>query len=124
MAITHNKAASGLQTLPGDRILFSQSSLTSPNDVYIVRGLKTVEKAILAGNNNVKDIVNVEKLTSFSEADLKDKGLSQGEEFWFKGALDKNIQGWTLKPKGWKSGEVKKWPAILLIHGGTPSLFQ
>jgi len=49
---------------------------------------------------------------------LKHKGLSEGEEIWFTGALDKKVQGWILKPKGWKEGEKKKWPVLLLIHGG------
>lgn len=124
VALTHGKAASGLQTLPGDKILFSQSSFTSPNDVYVIRDLKAVEKAILKGSKDITHVATVEKLTDFSGADLKDKGLSEGEEFWFKGALDKDVQGWTLKPKGWKVGEVKKWPAILLIHGGAYSAFS
>ena len=122
VALTHSKAASGLQTLPGDKIVFSQSSFTSPNNVYIIRNLKAVEKAILEGSKNIAHVASVEKLTDFFGADLKDTGLSDGEEFWFKGALNKDVQGWTLKPKGWKAGEVKKWPAILLIHGGLHKL--
>ena len=68
--------------------------------------------------------MKVEKLTSFAEPDLKGKELSEGEEFWFKGALGKDVQGWALKPKGWKAGEKKKWPAILLIHGGPQGAWE
>ena len=64
----------------------------------------------------------VEQITRFTENSLKGKDLSAGEEFWFKGADDKNVQGWVLKPKGWKAGEKKKWPVALLIHGGRPDL--
>jgi len=49
--------------------------------------------------------------------------LSPGEEFWFKGAADKDVQGWTIKPKGWKAGEKKKWPVILFIHGGPQGIW-
>ena len=112
-----SNAASGLQILSSDRILFTQSSFTSPKDVWILRDLKSLEKAILAGE--VGSIqTQAERITYFCESDLKNKGLSPGEEFWFKGADNKDVQGWVLKPKGWKSGEKKKWPVILFIHGG------
>ena len=122
LAITHTKAASGLQILPGGNLIFSQSSLTSPNDVFIIRDLKNLEAAILSGDSAALAKVQPEQLTNFSEADLKDKGLSEGEEIWFKGALNKDVQGWILKPKGWKEGEKKKWPVLLLIHGGVSGL--
>lgn len=50
VAITHTGAASGLQTLPGNKIIFSQSSFTSPNDVYLVKDLEKLEKEILEGD--------------------------------------------------------------------------
>jgi dipeptidyl aminopeptidase/acylaminoacyl peptidase len=113
-----SNAASGLQILSSDRILFSQSSLTSPSDVWILRDLKTLEKAILAGDQVGSIQRQVEKMTHLTESELKNKTLSPGEEFWFKGADNKDVQGWFVKPKGWKLGEKKKWPVILLIHGG------
>ena len=113
-----SNAASGLQVLSSDRILFTQSSFTSPNDVWMLKDLKPLEKAILAGDQTGSIQTQAERMTYFCESDLKNKGLSQGEEFWFKGADDKDVQGWVLKPKGWKSGEKKKWPVILFIHGG------
>lgn len=111
-----SNAASGLQILNCDRILFSQSSLTSPNDVWILKDLKPLENAILAGDY-VESQRQVQRMTNFS-ADLKNKRLSPGEEFWFKGADNKDVQGWIVKPKGWKLGDNKKWPVILFIHGG------
>jgi len=117
VAITHSKAASGLQTLPGGKIVFSQSSLTSPNDVFVATNLKSFEAGILSGNA-ASAKPTIDQITNLSAVDLKGKNLSEGEEFWFKGALDKNVQGWALKPKGWKAGEKKKWPGVLLIHGG------
>lgn len=119
VAITHTKAASGLQTLPGGKILFSQSSFTSPNDAYVATNLKSFETALLAGDKAAATNAKIDKVTSFTEDDLKNKNLDKGEEFWFKGALDKDIQGWALKPKGWQAGDKKKWPGLLLIHGGS-----
>ena len=113
-----SNAASGLQILSSDRILFSQSSLTSPNDVWILKDLKPLENAILAGDQVGSIQTEVERMTYFTKPDLKNKKLSPGEEFWFKGANNKDVQGWYVKPKGWKLGEKKKWPVILLIHGG------
>ena len=102
--------------------MFSQSSLTSPNDVFVVRHLNTLAAAISCGGSAALAKVKLGRITNFSEADLKDKGLSEGEEIWFTGALDKRVQGWALKPKGWKEGDKKKWPVILLIHGGASRL--
>lgn len=98
--------------------MFSLSSLTSPNDVFIIRNLGVVEGAILSGNSGTIKDVKIDQITHFSAEDLKNKDLANGEKFYFKGALDKDVQGWALKPKGWKEGDKKKWPVVLLIHGG------
>ena len=116
--VFHSSHASGLQILPSDQVLFTQSSFTSPNDVFLISDLKLLEKAILAGDKVESMQTKVERITHFTESDLKSKELGQGEEFWFKGAVDKDVQGWVIKPKGWKAGERKKWPVMLLIHGG------
>lgn len=118
VAITQGKTASGLQTLRGSRILFSQSSFTSPNDVYIISDLKALEGAILANEEALSIKIKLERLTNFSDAELKGKNLSEGEEFWFKGAGEKDVHGWVIKPRSWTEGEKKKWPVLLLIHGG------
>ena len=38
------------------------------------------------------------------------------EDLWFAGANGDSVQAFVLKPPGWKAG--KKYPAVLLIHGG------
>ena len=42
--------------------------------------------------------------------------LNPVEDFWFNGAAGARVQGFLMKPPGWQPG--KKYPAILLIHGG------
>lgn len=113
-------ASSGLQTLSNGRVLVSKSSLTSPNDVFLIRGLDALQTEIAQTEGKVKFNGSVAQITSFT--DLGDKKLSKGEEFWFKGAEDHDVHGWIVKPKGWKEGEKKAYPVVLLIHGGMTSL--
>jgi dipeptidyl aminopeptidase/acylaminoacyl peptidase len=42
--------------------------------------------------------------------------LNPAEDFWFTGAGGAKVQGFLVKPPNWQPG--KKYPAILLIHGG------
>ncbi|KAF9533220.1 Alpha/Beta hydrolase protein [Crepidotus variabilis] len=127
VALTNDKAASGLQALPNGRILFSQSSLTSPNNAYVVNGLEKLQEKILTqqeGQEALKPEAIAEKVTAFAEEELSGKHLSEGEEFWFRGADGKHVQGWTLKPKGWKEGQKKQHPGLLLIHGGPQGAWE
>ncbi|KAG7442969.1 alpha/beta-hydrolase [Guyanagaster necrorhizus] len=124
VAITDGPAAGGLQSLYYGRLLITQSSYTSPNDVFLVSGLKDLESEIGRSDTLITFSGEIKQITRFTENDLKGKNLSKGESIWFKGAEDKNIQGWILKPKGWKEGETKKWPVVLLIHGGPQSAWE
>ena len=110
-------ASSDIQPLGDNRLLFTQSSFTSPNDVFVLEGLKALEVE-LDGNREASFKGSVKQVTKFTEEALKGKQLAEGEDFWFKGAEGKDVQGFILKPKGWKQGETKKWPVLLLIHGG------
>jgi dipeptidyl aminopeptidase/acylaminoacyl peptidase len=56
------------------------------------------------------------KLTQVNESLLRTLDLGQIEEFWFKGAAANDLQGWILKPPGFRKG--KKYPSVLEIHGG------
>ena len=53
----------------------------------------------------------------------KGKTLSPGEDFYFDGA-EHRIHGWVVKPPGFKEGEKKKWPVVLLIHGGPQGAWE
>lgn len=118
--LTSSGAAGGLQILKGGRLLYTLSSITSPNDVYVVRGLKDLEKELseVKGDLTLTWKSDPEQITKFTEEDLKGKDIIAPEEFTFEGAEGVTVQGWAIRPKGWKEGEKKKWPVVLLIHGG------
>lgn len=48
--------------------------------------------------------------------------LRPPEDFYFEGAEGKQVHGFVVKPYGWKEGDKKKWPGVLLIHGGMLAL--
>ncbi len=124
VALTTGPAASGLQTLYYGRLLVTQSSLVSPNDVFLITGLRELEASIAATDSLVAFDGEVKQITRLTEDQLKGKDLSEGESFWFKGANDKDVQGWVLKPKGWNANEKKRWPVVLLIHGGPQGAWE
>ncbi|KAJ6585138.1 alpha/beta-hydrolase [Mycena capillaripes] len=124
VTLVKSGASSGIQPLPNGRLLFSRSSFTSPNDVYLIRDLKSFEDELQASEQTLEFKGKVEQITRFTADALEGKGLDEGEEFWFKGALDKDVQGWVLKPKGWSKDDKKKWPVVLLIHGGPQSAWE
>lgn len=113
VALTELHAASSAQSLPNGRILYTLSSLVSPNNAFILSGLDHPDRPL-----------DIKQLTHFGQETLEGKGLDPGEEFWFTGAKDVQVHGFALKPKGWKSGKVKKYPAVFLIHGGPQGAWE
>jgi dipeptidyl aminopeptidase/acylaminoacyl peptidase len=55
-------------------------------------------------------------LTHENDALVAQLAVNPAEDFWFTGAAGAKVQGFIVKPPNWKAG--KKYPAILLIHGG------
>lgn len=97
-------SVSNVQPLEDGRILFTQSSLTSPAEVFVWSPPGVIEQ-----------------ITRLSEEGLKGKTLDAGEEFWVTGSDGFNVQSWVLKPKGYVKGSGKKWPVLLIVHGGPQS---
>ena len=112
--LTQTGSIYGIHTLTNNRLLFTHSSFTSPNDVYVLRDTDTIDFTTPYS----EDELNIDQLTRFTDPALSDKGLAAGEEFWFEGADRRLVHGWIFTPPGFVRGEEKKWPAILLIHGG------
>lgn len=113
VALTELHAASNAHILPGGRLLYTASSLVSPKNAYLLTGL-----------NHPDQPLELKQITFFGKEQLEDKNLDPGEEFWFAGAHDIQVHGFALKPKGWREGEVKKYPAVLLIHGGPQGAWE
>lgn len=107
--------------------MYSQSSFTKPNDVYIIRGLDQLPASYDSWDHDTKGLnaqtFAVTQLTKFTEEELKGKVLDPGEDFYFDGA-ERKIQGWILKPKGYREGDKKKWPPLLFIHGGPQGAWE
>ncbi len=70
------------------------------------------------GQVSVRDMATGQsrKLTSLNQRLLRSVDLGEIEEVWFTGAAGNKLQGWILKPPGFKP--AKKYPSILEIHGG------
>jgi dipeptidyl aminopeptidase/acylaminoacyl peptidase len=124
--LTSTGAATEIHPMYTGRLLFSRSSLTSPNDVYLIQHLPRQLSDLTKPREGVAKSLkgDLYKLSGFTEASLRETWLHPGEEFYFAGANDKQIHGWALKPRGWKEGDKKKWPVVLLIHGGPQGAWE
>jgi len=59
---------------------------------------------------------NYKKLTEVNDRELDLFHVQPLEEVWATGVDGAKVQGWVIKPVGFKEG--KKYPMILFIHGG------
>ncbi|KAF8507380.1 Alpha/Beta hydrolase protein [Hysterangium stoloniferum] len=113
IALTQAHSASSVQPLPGGRVLYTQSSLTSPNDVYLLSGLDTPERPL-----------KFEQITRLTENELQGKDLFPGEDIWFEGEdAGRQVHSFVFRPKGYRKADraAKKWPVIFIVHGGPQS---
>jgi len=90
----------------GSTLVFASSSLTSPNEVMRV------------GTNGS----GLTALTSVNKASLAPFGLQKAEEVEWKGALGAKVHGFVVKPSNFDP--AKKYPLIVLIHGGPQSAWN
>lgn len=84
----------------GKILVFSSSSASKPPEV-------------MRANS---DGSGVTALTSINTASLAAFGLQKAEDIEWKGALNRNIHGFLVKPA--RFDPAKKYPLIVLIHGG------
>jgi len=59
---------------------------------------------------------NARALSHENDTLVSSLAVNPAEDFWFTGAAGVKVQGFVVKPPNWQPG--KKYPAILLIHGG------
>jgi dipeptidyl aminopeptidase/acylaminoacyl peptidase len=98
----HNNAAFALSR-DGRTIAWVRNATQFPAEVYVADVTPTGPFAARA-------------LTHENDALVAQLALNPAEDFWFTGAADAKVQGFIVKPPNWKPG--RKYPAILLIHGG------
>lgn len=86
-----------------------RSSFAAPSDIFVLQP----STSVLAGER---------RITDFYKDALAEKYLDPATEiFWTGGAVkDRKLQGWVFVPPGFKKGDKKKWPALMLIHGTSP----
>ncbi|KAK3814264.1 MAG: Alpha/Beta hydrolase protein [Benniella sp.] len=97
---------SGVTLVDDNTLLFSTSSLTSPNDVFTV-------------NVNTKAI---KRRSNIHAKTLENIYLATPEDIWFKGDQGRDIHGFLLKPIGFDP--AKKYPLAFIVHGGPQSAFN
>ncbi|MGH9709566.1 MAG: prolyl oligopeptidase family serine peptidase, partial [Candidatus Acidiferrales bacterium] len=84
----------------GKRLVFSRSSLTYPAEIFSANS----------------DGTNVQQITHQNTALLAPLELPAAEPFWFAGANNTKVEGLLLKPPHFDA--AKKYPMLLLVHGG------
>jgi len=84
----------------GHTLAFTRTTLSMPAEVFAANA----------------DGTNVRQLTHQNGTLLSQLDLPAGEPFWFAGAGGAQVQGMLLRPPNFDPS--KKYPTILLIHGG------
>jgi dipeptidyl aminopeptidase/acylaminoacyl peptidase len=84
----------------GRTLAFSRTSLTMPAEIFVAN----------SDGNGVRQI------THQNAALLSQLDLPKPETFWFEGAEKAQVEGFMFRPPNFNP--AKKYPALLLIHGG------
>jgi dipeptidyl aminopeptidase/acylaminoacyl peptidase len=87
-------------TLAGQRVLLARDDLKRPADLYTVN----------ADGHDLKQV------SHFNAGRLKNAKMGDFQFFTFKGWNNETVQGYVVKPVGYKRGQ--KYPVAFIIHGG------
>jgi dipeptidyl aminopeptidase/acylaminoacyl peptidase len=99
--------ATNLRLTPdGKRFIFAGSSLSSPAEIYVA---------------NIEG-TNMRALTSANVQLMPQAKLTKAEEMEWNGALGRKIHGYVVKPNDFDP--AKKYPLVVLIHGGPQSAWN
>lgn len=96
----------------GRLLVFTRSSATAPTEIYT---------AALTGPTSAPH-ERVKQLTRENDEAMKAFGLRPVEEALWKGADNRTVAGWLYKPPHFD--EKKKYPLLVLIHGGPQSAWN
>lgn len=110
-----NHSSSAVHYLPStSSLVFTRSSLTAPPETFLL--------SLPSSSSTFQSIA--QQLTHFSTPSVEGLDLPAGQSFIFPGAAGVSIQGWIIRPPGFKAGEKKKWPLAFLIHGGPQGAWE
>jgi dipeptidyl aminopeptidase/acylaminoacyl peptidase len=98
--IATDVSASGVNVGQDGSLVFLSSSMKTPTEIYRVNA---------DGSGRIP-------LTNVNESLLRYFPIAEAESINWKGGMNANIQGWIVKPGFFQEG--KKYPLIVLIHGG------
>ncbi len=84
----------------GQTLALARTSLTMPAEIFTARA----------------DGSNLQQITHQNDALLAQLDLPAAEPFWFEGAEKTQVEGLLIRPPHFDA--AKKYPALLLIHGG------
>lgn len=100
------------------RVVFTRSSMSYPPEAFV---LALPAAAAEVDDDDFAALVDARSVTNFTAGQMKDKRLEEPESFYFTGAEGVQVQGWAVKPVGFKKGH--KYPLAFLIHGQSSSSF-
>ncbi len=110
-----------LRLVPDGMLLVSRQNMTGPAELFLIEPSDGVPPDLeLDGAQKIIVDKRFTRLTDSGSA-IKGVEIHPPEEFWYKGADDDPIHGFLIKPPGFDPS--KKWPTLLIIHGGPQSAF-
>jgi dipeptidyl aminopeptidase/acylaminoacyl peptidase len=95
-----NKGTIGAYSVGTKKILLERDDLKVPGDLYLA-------------DLRAKDLKQV---THYNAQRIKDAKVGEPEFFTFKGWNNEPVQGYVVKPVGYKRGA--KYPVAFIVHGG------
>jgi len=101
--LVSGKTVDGFSVSEGGVVAFNAMTSLEPCELYLLR--EGVE----------------EKLTGFNKRLLEGLQLSEPEHFTFTNRLGRVVDGWVMKPVGFREGG--KYPCILEMHGGPRGVY-
>ena len=87
----------------GSTIAFSATDEATPSEVWVLREGES------------------KRVTEMTKVIVEKMWIGQPEEFWFTSTGGVQLQGWVMRPNGFKKGE--KYPTVLMIHGGPAGMY-
>ncbi len=94
----------------------SQLTIAKNGTVAWIRESASAPGEVWVGTLDASGVNGQRAFTHENDTQLAQFTLPPLEDFWFRGANNDSIHGWTMKPPQWQAG--KKFPVLLLIHGG------